>query len=80
MKKSLLLLPIAIAAFTGLAHADDAAIQQTLKKLDIQKADIQPSPIPGLSTVMSDNGVLYISADGKHLWPNNICTTRRSAP
>ncbi len=67
MKKSLLLLPMVIAAFTGLAHADDAAIQQTLKKLDIQKADIQPSPIPGLSTVMTDSGVLYISADGKHL-------------
>lgn len=31
MKKSLLLLPIIIAALTGLAHADDAAIQQTLK-------------------------------------------------
>lgn len=67
MKKSLLLLPMLIAALTGLAHADDTAIQQTLKKLDIQQADIQPSPIPGLSTVMTESGVLYISADGKHL-------------
>ncbi|CNK11326.1 bifunctional protein-disulfide isomerase/oxidoreductase DsbC [Yersinia aldovae] len=67
MKRSLLLLPMLIAALTGLAHADDATIQQTLKKLDIQQADILPSPIPGLSTVITESGVLYISADGKHL-------------
>jgi thiol:disulfide interchange protein DsbC len=67
MKRSLLLLPILIAALTGLAHADDAAIQQTLKKLDIQQEDIQPSVIPGLNTVMTESGVLYISTDGKHL-------------
>ncbi|CRG52429.1 bifunctional protein-disulfide isomerase/oxidoreductase DsbC [Yersinia wautersii] len=67
MKKSLLLLPMLMAALSGVANADDSAIQQTLKKLDIQQADIQPSPIPGISTVMTESGVLYISADGKHL-------------
>ncbi|AHK18298.1 bifunctional protein-disulfide isomerase/oxidoreductase DsbC [Yersinia similis] len=67
MKKSLLLLPMLIAALSGVANADDSAIQQTLKKLDIQQADIQPSPISGISTVMTESGVLYISADGKHL-------------
>lgn len=56
-----------IAALSGVANADDSAIQQTLKKLDIQQADIQPSPISGISTVMTESGVLYISADGKHL-------------
>ncbi|WP_016614396.1 bifunctional protein-disulfide isomerase/oxidoreductase DsbC [Yersinia pestis] len=56
-----------MAALSGVANADDSAIQQTLKKLDIQQADIQPSPIPGISTVMTESGVLYISADGKHL-------------
>ena len=80
MKKSLLLLPILIAAFTGLAHADDAAIQQTLKKLDIQQADIQPSPIPGLSTVMTESGVLYISADGKHLLQGPLYDVSGSQP
>ncbi|CNI07370.1 bifunctional protein-disulfide isomerase/oxidoreductase DsbC [Yersinia pekkanenii] len=67
MRKSLLLLPMLIAVFAGPVNADDAAILQTLKKLDIQQTDIQPSPIPGLSTVMTESGVLYISADGKHL-------------
>lgn len=67
MKKSLLLLPMLMAALSGVANADDSAIQQTLKKLDIQQADIQPSPISGISTVMTESGVLYISADGKHL-------------
>jgi thiol:disulfide interchange protein DsbC len=80
MKKSLLLLPMLIAAFTGLAHADDAAIQQTLKKLDIQQTDIQPSPILGLSTVMTRNGVLYISADGKHLLQGPLYDVSGSQP
>ncbi|EIS33873.1 DSBA-like thioredoxin domain protein [Yersinia pestis PY-54] len=62
-----MLLPMLMAALSGVANADDSAIQQTLKKLDIQQADIQPSPIPGISTVMTESGVLYISADGKHL-------------
>lgn len=79
MKKSLLL-PLFIAAFTSLAHADDAAIQQTLKKLDIQHAEILPSPIPGLSTVMTDSGVLYISADGKHLLQGPLYNVNGNQP
>lgn len=33
MKKSLLLLPMLMAALSGVANADDSAIQQTLKKI-----------------------------------------------
>ncbi|MGF2254405.1 bifunctional protein-disulfide isomerase/oxidoreductase DsbC [Yersinia ruckeri] len=67
MKKSLLLLPFLMASLVGLAHADDTAIYNTLKKLDIKNVEIQPSPIAGLSTVVTESGVLYISADGKNL-------------
>lgn len=65
MKKRYLLLSLLISAVTGLAHADDAAIQQSLKKLGLQQIDIQPSSLPGLKTVLTESGVLYITEDGK---------------
>ncbi|QKJ88526.1 bifunctional protein-disulfide isomerase/oxidoreductase DsbC [Paramixta manurensis] len=55
-----------LAAFAGFAHADDAAIQQSLKKLGLQQAEIQPSPLPGMKTVLTESGVLYVSEDGKN--------------
>lgn len=65
MKKRYLLLSLLISAVTGLAHADDAAIQQSLKKLGLQQIDIQPSSLPGMKTVLTESGVLYITEDGK---------------
>ncbi|MBQ4772940.1 bifunctional protein-disulfide isomerase/oxidoreductase DsbC [Pectobacterium carotovorum subsp. carotovorum] len=67
MKKGLLLLSLLVATATNFAHADDAAIKQTLTRLDMQGAEILPSPMAGMKTVITDSGVLYISEDGKHL-------------
>lgn len=67
MKKTLLLLSLLAASFSGLVQADDAAIQQSLMKLGVKKAEIQPSPISGLKTVLTDGSVLYVSEDGKHV-------------
>lgn len=67
MKKGLMLLSLLVASVTGAAHADDAAIQKALGSLGIQQADVQPSPVSGLKTVLTDNGVLYVSEDGKHI-------------
>ncbi|WP_224717978.1 bifunctional protein-disulfide isomerase/oxidoreductase DsbC [Pectobacterium versatile] len=67
MKKGLLLLSLLVATATHFAHADDAAIKQTLTRLDMQGAEILPSPMAGMKTVITDSGVLYISEDGKHL-------------
>ncbi|RWR01720.1 disulfide bond formation protein DsbC [[Pantoea] beijingensis] len=66
MKKSYMLLSLLVATVTGSAYADDAAIQQSLKKLGIQQAEIQPSPLAGTKTVLTESGVLYVSEDGKH--------------
>ncbi|MGE2766858.1 disulfide isomerase DsbC N-terminal domain-containing protein, partial [Escherichia coli] len=49
------------------AHADSAAIKQSLAKLGVQSTDIQPSPVSGMSTVLTDSGVLYVTDDGKHI-------------
>ena len=48
------------------SRADDAAIQQSLRKLGLQQVEIQPSPLPGMKTVLSESGVLYVTEDGKH--------------
>ena len=40
---------------------------KALASLGIQQADVQPSPVNGLKTVLTDSGVLYASEDGKHI-------------
>jgi len=64
--KTRLLLSFLIASLSGLAHADDAAIKQSLNRLGLQEAEIQPSPLPGMKTVLSESGVLYVTDDGKY--------------
>ncbi|WP_067708916.1 bifunctional protein-disulfide isomerase/oxidoreductase DsbC [Erwinia sp. ErVv1] len=64
MKKRYLILSLLIAV-SGLSHADDAAIKQSLQKLGLQQTEIQPSPLPGMKTVLTESGVLYITDDGK---------------
>ncbi|MBP2168150.1 thiol:disulfide interchange protein DsbC [Erwinia toletana] len=66
MKKRFMLISLLIASVTGVAQADDAAIQASLKKLGLQQIEIQPSPLAGTKTVLTESGVLYVSDDGKH--------------
>lgn len=67
MKKGIWLLSLLAASISGIAHADDAAIKQSMAKLGVKSEDIQPAPIAGLKTVISDSGVLYVTEDGKHI-------------
>jgi len=67
MKKQFTVLALLVSAFSALAQADDSAIQQTLKKVGLQQAEIQPSPLPGMKTVLTESGVIYITEDGKHM-------------
>lgn len=66
MKKSLMMFTL-LAAFSSAVQADDAAIKQTLAKLGVQNTEIQPSPISGMKTVLTNSGVLYVTEDGKHM-------------
>ncbi len=66
MKKGFMLFTL-LAAFSGFVQADDAAIQQTLAKMGIKSSDIQPAPVAGMKTVLTNSGVLYITDDGKHI-------------
>ncbi|HCH38942.1 MAG TPA: bifunctional protein-disulfide isomerase/oxidoreductase DsbC, partial [Enterobacter sp.] len=66
MKKSLVLFSLLAASLSGLAHADDAAIKQSLAKLGVTSSEIQPAPVAGMKTVLTNSGVLYVTEDGKH--------------
>jgi thiol:disulfide interchange protein DsbC len=67
MKKGLMLLYLLVVEITSAAHADDAAIKKALDSLGIQQANVRPSSVKGLKTVLTDSGVLYIFEDGKHI-------------
>lgn len=78
--KTRLLLSFLIAAISGLAHADDAAIQKSLNRLGLQQTEIQPSPLPGFKTVLSESGVLYVTEDGKHFIQGPLYDVSGSQP
>nr|WP_318383932.1 bifunctional protein-disulfide isomerase/oxidoreductase DsbC [uncultured Enterobacter sp.] len=79
MKKGLLMFTL-LAAFSGLAHADDAAIKQTLAKLGVQSTDIQPAPVAGMKTVLTNSGVLYVTEDGKYMIQGPLYDTSGAQP
>ena len=68
------------SAFSGFAQADDAAIQQTLAKMGIKSSDIQPAPVAGMKTVLTNSGVLYITDDGKHIIQGPMYDVSGTAP
>lgn len=47
-------------------HADSDAIQQALTHFGMSNIEIADSPIAGLKTVLSDQGLLYASEDGRY--------------
>lgn len=67
MKKTFLLLSLFMAAISGAVHADDQTLKQSLDKLGIENAEIKSAPVAGMKTVLTDNGVLYMTEDGKYL-------------
>ncbi len=67
LKKSLISMVALLATFSTASYANNAAIIQSLTKLGVSISDIQPSPLSGVSTVLTDNGVLYVTDDGKQM-------------
>lgn len=47
--------------------ADDVAIIKSLKQLGAEKVEVKPSPVKGLKTAITDQGILYVSEDGKYV-------------
>lgn len=67
MKNGLIIFTLLAAAFSGVVHADDAAIKQSLAKLGVQSSEILPAPVAGMKAVLTNSGVLYVTEDGKHI-------------
>ncbi|WP_334469017.1 bifunctional protein-disulfide isomerase/oxidoreductase DsbC [Arsenophonus sp. PmNCSU2021_1] len=67
MKKNIVWLIGLLAAMSHSALADDVAIKRTLNKMGIETENIHPSPIVGLSTVITSQGLVYVTEDGKYL-------------
>lgn len=67
MKKGFVLLSLMAGMLPGLVHADDDAIKTSLSKLGVSQMTIKPSPVPGMKTVLTPAGVLYVTEDGKHV-------------
>lgn len=65
MKKILTALSLMLCM--NMATADDAAIIAKLKKLGLQDVEIKTTPIDGLKTAVTEEGIFYVSADGKYI-------------
>lgn len=67
MKKTLLGLAL-LSGLSGMAQASDQAIQTALQKIGVRdKAEIYPAPLPGLKTVLLNDGMLFITEDGSKI-------------
>ena len=70
MKK--IMTALSLLAMSAGAMADDAALKSKLEKLGVKAIEIQSSPIKGLRTVISDQGVFYAEEGGDYLLQGNI--------
>jgi len=70
MKK--IITALSLLAMSAGAMADDAALKNKLEKLGVKDIEIQSSPIKGLRTVISDQGVFYAEEGGEYLLQGNI--------
>lgn len=65
MKK--IITALSFAALSVYAVASDVQIEAQLKKLGVSQMEIKASPIKGVKTVVSDEGIFYASEDGKYV-------------
>ncbi len=70
MKK--IITTLSLLAISMSVSANDVALKSKLEKLGVKDIDIQTSPIKGLKTVVSDQGIFYASEDGEYLLQGKI--------
>lgn len=54
------------------AMADDAAIKTKLQALGASNVEVKASPVNGVKTAVTDQGVLYITEDGKYAFQGKL--------
>lgn len=65
MNKVLTALSLVLISMNSMA--DDVAIIKSLKQLGAEKVEVKPSPVKGLKTAITDQGILYVSEDGEYV-------------
>ena len=70
MKK--IITTLSLLAISMSVMANNVALKSKLEKLGVKDIDIQTSPIKGLKTVVSDQGIFYASEDGEYLLQGKI--------
>ncbi|URL07308.1 bifunctional protein-disulfide isomerase/oxidoreductase DsbC [Avibacterium sp. 21-595] len=65
MKK--IITALSLSTLSAYALANDAQIESQLKKLGISQMEIKSSPLAGIKTVISNEGIFYTSEDGKYV-------------
>lgn len=69
MKKILTAL-LCVAATNAIA--DDAAIKSKLQALGAKSVDIKTSPVAGVKTAVTDEGIIYVTEDGKYAFQGKL--------
>ncbi|OOF51756.1 bifunctional protein-disulfide isomerase/oxidoreductase DsbC [Rodentibacter genomosp. 1] len=77
MKKILTALLCGIAVN---AMADDAAIKSQLKALGAKSIDIKDSPVSGVKTAVTDEGIIYVTEDGKYAFQGKLYELTNKGP
>ncbi|OKP00008.1 bifunctional protein-disulfide isomerase/oxidoreductase DsbC [Xenorhabdus eapokensis] len=67
MKKIAFCFSLLLTAVVSNAFADESTINNTLSKMGIKAENITPSPLPGVSSILTEQGIIYVSDDGKYL-------------
>ncbi|AXP60168.1 TPA: bifunctional protein-disulfide isomerase/oxidoreductase DsbC [Haemophilus influenzae] len=62
------------------AMADDAAIKRKLQSFNVSNIAIKSSPISGIRTAVTDQGILYVSEDGKYLFEGKLYELTNNGP
>ena len=78
MKK--ILTAFLFVAASNAVLADDVAIKNKLQALGAQNIEINASPIAGIKTVITDEGILYITEDGKYVLQGKLYELTAKGP
>lgn len=80
MKKTLLWLSLIGASLFSSAYANNAAIEKSLAKMGITVEEVRNSPIKDVKMVLTNEGVLYTSEDGRYVFQTAIYDISGSVP
>ncbi len=80
MRKIFLLLSIIITTLFNIAHASNTEIIKSIHNLGLKALDIQDSPISQLKMVITNEGIFYISTDGKYLLQSSLYDISQGVP